>query len=58
MDLINLLIGILLIILRIFLIKLYQNLKRENKAGGLSVKLQGAGFGCIIIGVGLIVREF
>ncbi|MFD0990767.1 hypothetical protein ACFQ1R_11715 [Mariniflexile jejuense] len=57
MDWINLLIGILLIILGIFLIKFYQDLKRENKTGGLSFKLQTAGIGCVIIGIGLIIRE-
>lgn len=58
MDWINLLIGILLIILGIFLIKFYQDLKKGNKAGGLSFKIQTAGIGCIIIGIGLIIREF
>lgn len=57
MDWINLLIGLLLIILGTFLIKFYQDLKRENKTGGLSFKLQTAGIGCIIIGIGLVIRE-
>lgn len=58
MDWINIVIGILSIILGISLIVYYQNLKRENKTGGLSFKLQTAGIGAIIIGIGLIIREF
>jgi len=53
----NILIGILLIILGIFLIKLYQNLKRKNKAGGFSFKLQNGGIGFIMIGVYIIYQE-
>jgi len=58
MDWINLFIGILLIVLGIFLIKFYQDLKDKNKTGGLSFKIQTAGIGCIIIGIGLIIKEF
>jgi hypothetical protein len=53
----NILIGTLLIILGIFLIKLYQNLKRKNKTGGLSFKLQTGGIGFIMIGIYIIYQE-
>ena len=57
MDFINIIIGVLSIILGIFLIVLYQKLKKEKKAGGLSFKFQTAGIGAIMIGMGLIIRE-
>ncbi|SFZ95284.1 hypothetical protein SAMN05428642_1233 [Flaviramulus basaltis] len=58
MDWIDIIIGILLIILGIFLIKIYRDLKKENKTGGLSFKLQTGGIGCIMIGIALIIRAF
>ncbi|MDE3744142.1 hypothetical protein PHU20_19970 [Maribacter sp. D37] len=58
MNWINIIIGVLLIILGIFLIKYYQDLKQNKKTAGLSFKIQTAGIGCIIIGIGLIIREF
>ena len=58
MDFINLTVGILLITLGIFLIVFYKKLKTKNKRGGLSFKLQTAGIGVLIIGLGLIIREF
>jgi len=57
MDLINILIGVLLNVLGFFLIKYYLLLVKENKHGGLSINLIGAGIGAIIIGVGLIIKE-
>lgn len=53
----NIILGIALIIIGVFLISFYQNLKREKKEGGLSFKIQTAGIGCIIIGVGLIFKQ-
>jgi uncharacterized membrane protein len=58
MDFINIIVGLLLITLGIFLIVFYRRLKTENKRGGLSFKLQTAGIGVLIIGLGLIIREF
>jgi hypothetical protein len=51
MNWINLIIGVLLIILGIFLIKYYRIIKRENQTGTLSFKLQTAG-------IELLIREF
>jgi uncharacterized membrane protein len=57
MDWINLIIGILLIVLGILLISLYQDLKKENKTGTFSFKIQTGGIGLIMIGITLIIRE-
>lgn len=57
MDFIILTFAILLIILGVGLIVYYQKLKKENKVGGLSFKLQSVGIGALIIGIGLIIRE-
>ena len=56
MNFIYIILGILIIVIGIFLINYYQKIKKENKTGGLSFKLQTAGIGCIIIGIGLIVK--
>lgn len=54
---INIVIGLLCIILGILLIGFYRNLVKQKKQGGLSFKIQTAGIGLIIIGIGLIIRE-
>ena len=49
-------IGLLIIVLGVLLIKFYYDLK-PNEKGGLTFKLQTAGIGCLIIGIGLILKE-
>ena len=58
MDFLDLILGVTCISFGAMLINYYQNLKRSNKHGALSFKLQLGGLGLIIIGVGLIVRSF
>ena len=50
-------IGVSFIILGITLIIYYYNLKEKEKAG-LSFKIRTGGVGCIIIGIGFIIRSF
>ena len=56
MDWIIIVIGLLIIVLGVLLIKFYYDLK-PNEKGGLTFKLQTAGIGCLIIGIGLILKE-
>jgi hypothetical protein len=56
MKLINIIIGALLIILGIALISYYRKLKKTER-GILSINLLVAGIGCLIIAIGLIIRE-
>ncbi|MFC4739701.1 hypothetical protein ACFO3U_06805 [Flavobacterium ponti] len=58
MKFLEFILAIILIYFGILLINYYQRLKKENKIGGLSFKLQTAGIGFIIIGVTLIIRLF
>ena len=51
-----LLLGILLVFLGILIISYYYKLKKNEK-GVFSFKLLSGGYGFIIIGVGLILRE-
>jgi hypothetical protein len=53
----NIILGLVLIFLGVLLIMFYQNLVKENKQGGLSFKIQTGGIGCIIIGIGQIIKE-
>tara|TARA_R110002072_G_scaffold48716_11_gene133206 strand:+ start:5748 stop:5927 length:180 start_codon:yes stop_codon:yes gene_type:complete len=57
MDIIDVILGVLLITLGIFLIKYYLSLVKKEKHGGLSINLLGAGVGFIIIGISLVIRE-
>ncbi len=56
MDWITIVIGLLIIVLGVLLITFYHNLK-PNEKGGLTFKLRTAGIGCLIIGIGLILKE-
>lgn len=57
MDIINVVIGLLLILLGVLLVKYYLSLIKKKEHGGLSINLIGAGVIFIIIGISLIVRE-
>lgn len=56
MNWIIIVIGLLIIALGIFFIKFYYDLK-PNEKGGLTFKLRTAEIGCLIIGIGLILKE-
>ena len=56
MNFLILILGICLIVSGVFLINYFRKLKKENKTGGLSFKLQTAGIGLVIIGIALIIR--
>lgn len=58
MIVVKLVIGILLIIIGFSLINYYNSLRKRKKEGGLSFKLQTAGIGAIIIGLGIILTAF
>lgn len=58
MDILNIIIGVLLIILGVYLIKVTSELTRTNKSGGFTFDLGTAGIGSIILGVAMIIREF
>lgn len=58
MKFLEFILAVILIYFGIQLINYYQRLKKENKVGGLSFKLQTAGICFIIIGVGLLIRIF
>lgn len=58
MKFLEFILAVILIYYGIQLINYYQRLKKENKVGGLSFKLQTAGICFIIIGVGLLIRIF
>lgn len=58
MKFLEFILAIILIYLGVELFNYYQKLRKENKAGGLSFKLQTAGICLIIIGVGLIIKLF
>jgi len=53
----NFILGILSVVIGICLINYYQILKKQNKTGGLSFKLQSGGIGFVIIGIGLLLKE-
>jgi len=57
MDILNIVIGVLLILLGVILVRYYLLLKKEKKHGGLSINAVSAGIGFIMIGVYLIVNE-
>ncbi len=58
MKFLEFILAIILICFGMLLINYFQRLKKENKVGGLSFKLQTAGIGLIIIGVTLIIKLF
>ena len=58
MKFLEFILAVILIYFGFQLINYYQRLKKENKVGGLSFKLQTAGICFIIIGVGLLIRIF
>ncbi|MCF6295978.1 MAG: hypothetical protein L3J25_09860 [Flavobacteriaceae bacterium] len=55
MNLLNIILGVLLIILGVYIVKFHEELQKK---GGLSFKLRTSGLGLIIIGIALIIREF
>jgi len=55
LSILNIILGLLLILLGFFIIKYYE--ESVNKKG-LSFKIKSAGVGLIIIGIGLILKEF
>ncbi len=57
MDIINIILGVLLIILGVFLIKYYLSLVKKKQHGGLSINSIGAGVIFLMIGFTLIIRE-
>jgi hypothetical protein len=57
MEIYYLLLGGLLIILGVLIVTFYYKLKKGEK-GGLSFKLLTGGYGFIIIGFGIIIKEF
>lgn len=50
--------GVLSILIGIYLISYFENLKKSKKTGGFSFKLRTAGIGLIIIRIGLLVKAF
>ena len=58
MDIVNIIIGLLLIISGILVIVYYEYYMKKESKGNLSFKLRVAGIGLMIIGLGLIIREF
>lgn len=58
MKFLEFILAVILIYFGIQLINQYQKLKKQNKIGGLSFKLQTAGIGLVMIGVCLIIRLF
>lgn len=57
MDVINVLIGILLNILGIFLIKYYLSLVKKKQPVYITINLLGAGIMFLMIGIALIYNE-
>ena len=55
MNFLNIIFGVLLILLGVLIIWYYE--KSINKRG-LSFKIRTAGIGLVIIGIGLILKEF
>jgi len=55
MNILNIIFGILLILLGFLIIWYYE---KSIKKEGLSFKIRTAGIGLVIIGIGLILREF
>jgi hypothetical protein len=58
MKFLEFILAVILIYFGIQLINYYQKLKKINKIGGLSFKLQTVGIGLVMIGVCLIIRLF
>jgi uncharacterized membrane protein len=58
MDLLNIILGILLIILGVYLIKLTNEITLRKKQGGFTFQIGVGGVGFIMIGIALIAREF
>ena len=56
MDVLNIILGILLILLGFYVLKYYE--EKLSNIGGLTYKIMVAGIGLIIMGIGLIIREF
>ena len=56
MDIVNIILGILILIIGVSIIVYYRKLK-PNQKGTLSVNLLVAGIGSLILGIGLIMRE-
>jgi hypothetical protein len=54
----NIIIGLISIILGGLLINYYFILKKKKETVRMSIKGLSGGFGLIVIGIGLIVREF
>ena len=54
--LLQIVISVILLLLGIYLILFYDQLKRRKKTGAFSFKLQSAGIGLIIIAIGIIIR--
>lgn len=58
MKFLEFILAIILIYFGVELINYYQKLKKQKKVGGLSFKLQTAGIGFVLIGLGLIIKLF
>ena len=56
MEIVNIILGILILIFGVSLIVYYRKLK-PNEKGTLSINLLVAGIGSLILGIGLIIRE-
>lgn len=57
MNILDIIIGVLLILLGVFLIKYYLLLKKEKKHGGLAINAVSAGIGFIMIGLYYILKK-
>ncbi|WP_340067107.1 hypothetical protein [Ascidiimonas aurantiaca] len=57
MNLLNTVIGFLLLLVGIALVVGYERFKSKHGSGGLSFKLRSGGIGFIIIGFYLIAKE-
>ncbi|WP_460219361.1 hypothetical protein [Psychroserpens sp. MEBiC05023] len=58
MDWSNIIIGIISILVGVIFINYYFHLKRKKETVRMSIKGLSAGYGLIIIGIGLIIKEF
>ncbi|MBE9489190.1 MAG: hypothetical protein IMY67_02750 [Bacteroidetes bacterium] len=57
MDFFNTAIGILLIILGVYLVRLTEEIITNNKEGKYTSKLGAVGIGSVMLGVIIIIRE-
>ena len=57
MNIVNIILGVLLIVIGLTTILLYEKHIKKNRKGGLSFKLRTGGIGSILIGLYLIINE-